>query len=114
MVYVDSFSPSQSEWASHMDRVNGFSHFLKPVEIWLDERTKVSSIDYDEVYTFVTIKNGEYGESKKFFLRSWDINPNHSNPFTRYYIDDLYSMDSLKSTLRKDRTNIIKFIQQSM
>ena len=75
---------------------------------------KVSSSDYNEVYTFVTIKNGEFGESKRFFLRSWEINPNHANPNTRYFIDDLYSMDSLKSTLRKDRTNIIKFIQQSM
>lgn len=114
MVYVDSFFPSQSEWDMFMDRVHSVSHFVKPIDIWVDEVTMVSSIDYDEVYTFVTIKNGEYGESKKFFVRSWEINPNHSNPFTRYYIDDLYSMDSLKSTLRKDRTNIIKFIQQSM
>jgi len=42
------------------------------------------------------------------------LNPNHANPHTKYYIDDLYSMDSLKPTLRKDRTNIIKFIQNSI
>jgi len=114
MVYVDSFFPSQCEWETFMDRVNSISHFRKEVDIWVDEVTKVSSIDYNEVYTFVTIKNGEFGESKRFFLRSWEINPNHANPNTRYFIDDLYSMDSLKSTLRKDRTNIIKFIQQSI
>ena len=114
MVYVDAFLPSQSEWERFMGKVEMNSHFQKAVDIWLDVDTMVSSIDYDEIYTFVTIKNGEFGEIKKFFVRSWDINPNHSNPNTRYFVDDLYSMDSLKSTSRKDRTNIIKFIQQSI
>ena len=114
MVYVDSFVPSQKEWERFMDKVDVNSHFQKPVDIWLDVDRVVSSIDYEEVYTFVTITNGEFGEVKKFFVRSWVINPNHSNPLTRHYIDDLYSYDTLKSTSRKDRTNILKFIQQSM
>ena len=112
MVYVDKFQPTQKEWDRLVHRIDASPSFKHNVDIWLDEITRVDSMDYNERYSFFTLQNGENGEKKRFFLRYWDIKPTHSNPFTRYYIDDLYSFDSLRPTLRKDRTNIIKYIQQ--
>ncbi len=112
MVYVEQFHPTKKEWDKLVDRIDASSSFKHSIDIWLDEVTRVDSMDYNEVYSFFTVQNGENGEPKRFFLRYWDVKPTHSNPMSRYWIDDLYSFDSLRPTLRKDRTNIIKYIQQ--
>jgi len=111
--YVGQLELTKKQWSKFMDRIESNSYFNKAVDIWLDEFTKVLSIDYTETYTPIVIQS-EYGEPKNYFVRIWDINPTHSNPNTRYYIDDLYHFESLKPVLSKDRTNILKFIQNNL
>lgn len=110
--YVDSFKLTNRQFEKFKYRLDGITHFKRPIDIWVDEITKLDSSTLEEYFAFITIK-GEYGsESKKFFVRSWEINPTHTNPLSRFYIDDLYSFDTFKPVLRKDRTNILKFVHR--
>ena len=109
--YVDPFRLTPKQYQKFRWRLDGITHFTRPTDIWVDEITKVDSSQLEEYFAFITIKS-EFGEAKKFFVRSWEINPTHTNPITRFYIDDLYSFDSFKPVLRKDRTNILKYVHQ--
>lgn len=110
--YVDPIRLSKSTWKQFYNEIERFSHFSKPIDIWLDEVTKVSSADCKVVYVPVTIKS-EWGEPNYFFVRCFEIRPTHTNPMTKWWMDDIYSFKSFKASLAKDRTNILKFVQQN-
>jgi hypothetical protein len=85
---------------------------VRPFDIWKNELDKVSSNDCERFCIGFTL-DSTYGSNRKWFVVGYDINPTHSNPNTRYYMDDIYSLDTLKPISHKMRTNIMKFIQNN-
>ena len=110
--YVDSIKLSKENWGRFYNEIDRFSHFAKPIDIWLDEVTKLSSEDCEVLYVPVSIMS-EGGEPNYFFVRFFEVRPTHTNPMTRWWADDIYSFKSFKAVSGKDRTNIIKFVQQN-
>jgi hypothetical protein len=112
MKYVDSISLSKSNWKQFYNEIERFSHFSKPIDIWIDENTMVSSDNCEVVYVPVSIKS-EWGEPNYFFVRFFEVRPIHTNTMTKYWADDIYSFKSFKAVSGRDRTNILKFVQQN-
>jgi hypothetical protein len=113
MKYVDSIKLSKSTWKQFYNEIERFSHFSKPIDIWLDEVTKIPSDSCEVVYVPISIKSEFGGEPNYFFVRFFEVRPTHTNTMTKYWADDIYSFKSFKGVSGKDRTNILKFVQQN-
>ena len=84
----------------------------RPFDIWKNEIDKVSSNECPAFCLGFKLES-TYGMVKKWFVVMYEINPTHTNPNSRYFMDDIYSLDTLKPITHKMRTNIIKYIQNN-
>jgi hypothetical protein len=110
--YVDAYNLSKGGWKRFGKEISSHPHFSKRIDIWLDEDTMLPSDSCEVVYVPIEIKS-EWGEPKDFFVRFFVVRPTHTNTMTKYWADDIYSFKSFKAIMAKDRTNIIKFVQQN-
>ena len=110
--YVDPIRLSKRNWKRFYNEIERLSHFSKSIDIWLDEDTMIPSDSCEVVYVPIEIKS-EWGEPNYFFVRFFEVRPTHTNTMTRFWADDIYSFKSFKGVSGKDRTNILKFVQQN-
>ena len=111
-MYVDRLSLTPLQEKRFMDKVRFPPHLRKPFDIWLSEVDKVDSSTLDML--FFPIEFVTDCSKRKWFIRYYEVNPTHSNPNTRYWVDDIYSMDTMKPIVHKQRTNILKLVQQHL